>query len=616
MQIREKEIIRILLIVIIILSFSLFSHLFTPVLQSDHALNVLMAYDFDYKTIYCWGQDRGGTLVPALGFVIHKLFSISPLTAVSLVYYLILTLGFWGYSTLIKNKSLLIPFGIAWFIPFQRFIEITSFPIGMSYCIFGIGLLFIRKIDFNISFLSKKNCFPVFAVCTLIFLACWTSDLAFVSLTISGIVLSLYTFKYYRQKTPISFLILYWIALISVYLALNWLKKYATGKTEMFQSLNTLNEVFSGLSKTKTQISKVLFTGDSLLLFGAWVVGIALLFILFFFIKNLRQFLSKSAFVLNLLYFDFFGILTVLFLSHWVYLNELGRWYFVAVYISGTLIFFILLDQSTRFKKSKFPITILSLILLLTGLSNVSESVRYFKKYKPATSTIKELNALGNIGIIGEYWNSFIFSIVDPEKIKSVENETNETRREQRIIEVLDQEKLYLVKDNWLDSLPKKTIQFGCYLTRVGEPFRIANSTFCQYQANPNFTLDSEVLFFNNAELKDGIAEINPNGNKYFYAVYGPYLTLTKGKYKIKLFGTFLPDQLKEIVLDIYSNEINTSVLYEKLNTLSYNKSEGCYEGILTLEKGIRKVELRLLSLQLLPFTFSKYEIEKQLNSY
>jgi hypothetical protein len=51
--------------IIILLSFSFYSSNFYPLLSSDDALNILMAHYYHLPhDIYCWGQDRGGTLIP------------------------------------------------------------------------------------------------------------------------------------------------------------------------------------------------------------------------------------------------------------------------------------------------------------------------------------------------------------------------------------------------------------------------------------------------------------------------------------------------------------------------------------------------------------------------
>jgi len=48
------------------------------------------------QDIYCWGQDRGGTLIPLIAQIFIKLFGCSAVTAVSLSNYLLLIAGYLG----------------------------------------------------------------------------------------------------------------------------------------------------------------------------------------------------------------------------------------------------------------------------------------------------------------------------------------------------------------------------------------------------------------------------------------------------------------------------------------------------------------------------------------
>ena len=90
---------------IIIISFFLYSSNFYPLLCSDDALNILMAHYYKLPAdFYCWGQDRGGTLIPLISQVFIKIFHFSALTSVSLSNYLILILGFLCFSSLFKTK--------------------------------------------------------------------------------------------------------------------------------------------------------------------------------------------------------------------------------------------------------------------------------------------------------------------------------------------------------------------------------------------------------------------------------------------------------------------------------------------------------------------------------
>ncbi|MEY3200366.1 MAG: hypothetical protein RJA13_2324 [Bacteroidota bacterium] len=164
---------------IILSSFFLYSLAFNPLVTSDDALNVLMAFDYQIPPdFYCWGQDRGGTIIPLISqFFIHVLH-LSPILSVSLSNYLLLTLGFIGFSKLFKQPFTLIIFAVLWFFPYERFINILSFPIGMSYSLIGISIYFLDRLMHKKDLTNFSKHFHLLVSIGLWGLAIWTSDLA------------------------------------------------------------------------------------------------------------------------------------------------------------------------------------------------------------------------------------------------------------------------------------------------------------------------------------------------------------------------------------------------------------------------------------------------------
>lgn len=185
----DKILYSITLLAIVLLSFFLYSSRFYPLLNSDDALNVLMAHYYKLPDcFYCWGQDRGGTLIPLLSQIFIKLFGFSALFSVSLSNYLILILGFIGLSSLIKSKYYKVVFAIIWFLPFQRFVDITRFPIGVEYSLLGMAIYFICKIeDKQMTCVFKRHALLFMTMLTLI-VSVWVSDLSLVSIVILIVV--------------------------------------------------------------------------------------------------------------------------------------------------------------------------------------------------------------------------------------------------------------------------------------------------------------------------------------------------------------------------------------------------------------------------------------------
>src|SRR5690606_13236840 len=247
MRISKNQIISTIVFITIVCSFFLYSAAYYPLLHSDHALNILMAHDYSLpETVYCWSQNRGGTFIPFLSQIFIWGFGINAIFAVSMSNYLILTFGFLGFSKLFKNKELMIPFALIWFFPYQRFIDITSFPIGMSYSLLGISLFFLLKIDIQKHLLKTiSNLWRIIVSGIIWFCAVWVSDLTFISLISFGLMTALFIVINYR-KIQFNYglgLILYAIILILIAFGIALLKTFATGVQEQFISFNTLNEI-------------------------------------------------------------------------------------------------------------------------------------------------------------------------------------------------------------------------------------------------------------------------------------------------------------------------------------------------------------------------------------
>ena len=117
----------------------------------------------------------------------------------------------------------------------------------------------------------------------------------------------------------------------------------------------------------------------------------------------------------------------------------------------------------------QLPLGRITLILTTIAIAVGSLStLHYIKFVKPKSlrsqfSVKSELMTLGEIGLIGNFWNSYISSCPDPSRIKAITNAPN-VRSQIMIDEVFSQPKIYLIKDMWLDVFPDTIQQFGYIL--------------------------------------------------------------------------------------------------------------------------------------------------------
>lgn len=614
-----KSIVYYLLIILLITtSFFLFSSAFYPLVNSDMAINVLIADTFSLPhDIYCWNQDRGGMLIPLIAHLIVKILSIKPIIAVSIANYLMLILGFIGFSKLFKHKTVVLLFALVWFFPYQRFIDLTSFPLGVSYSLLGFSILFIQKIDFKKHLVKDLKNFLLILIIAFIWLcAVWVSDLIFITLLTFGICGALYLVL--NKNYPIKILgAIYLVTMIFIVVIIKKLKSYATGVTQSFSSINTLTDIKNAINIVFTKCYEVLFFQDKLFVsLGAWVVFIAVVLGIILFVKNFKKIITFKDFWVNFFIADFVGIILVIFLSHWVLLNQMGRWYFVAPYISFSIFLFILIDRSQLLKKQWFVICF-SIGLIITSISQVATIYFTYDEYRSTASYAHELDKLGEIGVIGDFWDSYKLSIDNPQQVKSTPHQDSDVKNPLRIIETLSQPRLFLSRDMWMESFPDSLTQFGQILVKKGEPFFLAGSNLCEYEIKsiPNHLIlnPSNLIIQGGIPNDDGSVKFADQQSRTGHSVYGPNVNVLKGEYLIEYYID-LDDrtQLDLIHIDISSNFGQIINFDKSLKQLKYNDSKGCYYFIFNTNESLLNTEFRILEKEPISYIFHKIEINKK----
>ena len=605
---------------IILSSFFLYSLAFNPLVTSDDALNVLMAFDYQIPPdFYCWGQDRGGTIIPLISqFFIHVLH-LSPILSVSLSNYLLLTLGFIGFSKLFKQSFTILIFAVLWFFPYERFINILSFPIGMSYSLIGISIYFLDRLLHKKDLTHFSKHFHLMVSIGLWGLAIWTSDLAFFTVLLLVFTLLFYAKHQKIEHFPKKLFILYFtLGMSAIIFLILKLKTYATGVTENFQKFNSAEQIGESIGIVISDCFRVMsFQDDNFLIsIGAWLILVVLITLLIILVLSRKSVFSfKNPWIVFFLS-DFLVVLAIIFLAHWVLLNNMGRWYFVAPYISGLLLVLLLLDSFVE-KMGKPLKAICVCCALILGITPIYTSLRAHNwKYTPLRSTILELNKLGEIGIIGDYWDAYRCSIANPENIKSTPHEGEDIKKTDRISEVFRQPKIYLSKDMWFNEFPDSIQQFGVMLYKYSDEFFLGGSNLCAYKPkklNEIYTLDdlkfdSTVLDKTSSSLK-----VNPEDKKHLnkHLVYGPDISLVPGTYRVRFFcsSSGLPSTSKPLTIDISSEFGQKSLFQKDIGHAELVQGKPYVTCTFTVENLEQHVEFRLLYSGFNPIEFKQLEV-------
>jgi len=569
------------MLAIILLSFFLYSSRFYPLLNSDDALNILVAHYYKLPNdFYCWGQDRGGTLIPLISQIFIKLFNCSALIAVSLSNYLILILGYIGLSSLIKSNYYKIILAIIWFLPFQRFIDIVRFPIGVEYSLIGFSIFLICKLEDNDNLKSLRKHILLILIVLLFTISVWVSDLAIVSITLLLSTLFLFNFLKNRQFKINKIVLFYtFIGAAFCYIFIKFAKSFAVIKTEKYLSINGISEVKSALLLLKEALWKNL-TFSTNEIFVSIYTYLAILFIFFFVYyvlkkKLLTRLISNRWIVFFLA--DFVVIFTVLLLSSWVLVNGMGRWYFVATYISLSMSIVLSLDSielSHKIKSLRWGILLLAVIGAISPIYTMKFDRP--KSLKPMVDVVGEFKQLGEIGVIAEFWNSYIISCPDPELIKATPNDQSVVRNQEIVDMVFERENIYVIKDMWMKTFPDTLEEFGYVLLKADDQFSLGGCDVCKYKKTKLHKLFSlkNLKHSGSQTVVDSIDGeqklfVSPNCDscKERFIVFGPYIPIGIGEFTVSFnikannFKNANPIAFLDVVADWGTTELAKTVI-------------------------------------------------------
>jgi len=476
----------IFLSITIVTSFLLYSFRFYPLLSSDDAIYVLMTYYYKLPhDIYYWGQDRGGTLTPFVSQLFFRVFGFSAVNSLSISAYIVLIAGYFGFSSLFKNNYTKAIFAIVWFLPPASFIELPRYTVGVQYSLLGLIILFINKVDFQRRKTSSNHLILLLIV-FLSLISIWVSDFTIVSISI--ILMTLVCFhliKTKRLQINKSILLFTSIGAIFSFLIILYLKGFATNISTGYIKFNDLDTFLNGLGILQARFIKTFTFQNDTTLFSlyAWLVFIATGILTTSVLRKNVQTPTSSQNWLFVFILEFIITFIVILLSNWVYVNNMGPWYFLGSYISFSMIILLLFDNL----KSGIRLNwIAPSLIALTVFIGAISSVHYLKYVRPKTLRSKlavrsEFLSLGEIGVIGEYWNSYITACPDPSKIKATPHEKSTIRNPELIDEVFAQPNIYVIRDMWLESFPDTLKQYGYVLVKEGNPFNIGDCIINRY---------------------------------------------------------------------------------------------------------------------------------------
>lgn len=474
---------------IIILSFCFYSSDFYTLLGSDDAVTVLMIRNFQLPhDLYFWGQDRYGSLIPMLGQLFYHGFGLSPLTSESVTHYLLLIAGYFAFAGVLKSKFSRLILAVVWFFPPLRLIDLLRLNLGQEYSLLAISIFLIHKLyEREFDKYKLKQHLLLLSITILFILATWVSDLAAVSVLLI-LLLQLY-FGFWRTDRHVDRTfrwrpgIYYALAGLLIGSVFILYAKQQADKSLLYNNLNDFSTILASVRLFGNSMEELLFFKAAEPFTSVYLYMVILLSISLFCLRGRIHFERNQSKWFLFFVFDFVLIFCVIMTSKWSFMNGVPRRYFAGNYIAFWMAFLIASECLTGsgFKKA---VRVLMLIAVVTAGAGSFYNLKYIwpKTLKPRAAYAREFESLGRIGIIGNYWNSYINSVTDPEQIVATPDDRSSVRNREMAFEVMKRDTLYVIRDGWMETFPDSLNQFGTPLYKNGNEFRMGDCYVCRYK--------------------------------------------------------------------------------------------------------------------------------------
>lgn len=508
---------------IAILSGLNFSAYYSPSLNSDQAIHVLMAEDLQLPAdFYYWGQDRLGSLEPILAHGLLTLLPLRPVVAISIVQYAILIAGFWMFARFFKQPLISIILALVWFLPLDSFVELVlpAHPYRAQFLMLGAALLLGRQLltkSRPSEALNQPLTLAAIALCA--FLAIWISD--FSALIFGSLAIALMLIRMGDRPAPanqplwqriglsrLDLLALGLASLVGIgFIA--FAKSHAMRRIENYGTLSNPDQIWAAATHLAIAAWETLtFQHGPLLGVHAVLVLGSVATMGYLWMKGRSHALRLSPWFSYFLAAAVLSFAALLCLA-WVYHNRVSLRYFVPVYL-------LLWLAALSFLQALSGPWFRRLGLLLLGTALVSgltlPNVLSFKRPPSTIARLQPLQTLAPAAFIAQPGGPYLFCAVDPANLDCTPASVNwkaacdadsplSNSQERRLTRIsrprcprctrraLAAPTIYAVKGKWLeavssadDPFPREMQQFGLCLVKVGEPIQVSKYSMAPYR--------------------------------------------------------------------------------------------------------------------------------------
>ncbi|MBW4684342.1 MAG: hypothetical protein KME40_04430 [Komarekiella atlantica HA4396-MV6] len=477
---------RTFIFIVFLLSFRSYAGYLSPDLNSDGAVHALMAHDLKLpEDLYYWGQNRLGSIVPILGHYLTKITSFSSIKSVSIVQFLFICLGYWVLANLFRNFLSKVIFALIWFFPTSIFSDLVrlAHPYAPQFCFIGIGIQLLLNFEaFSRNQNIYKNYFLIFISIIFIYASLWISDFSIIILMILNVTFLLYFLK---EITKINVKICYSLTLLVANLVGVFFIIYAKSNSSFYYSeytgLNNTQETWFIVKKIIDNTKhNILFQNNNLFL-SLWTILVFVFttFIIYIYVfKKINS--QKIPKVFYIIMMNAILGLFIIILSKWVFINQGEPRYFIPIYILIWLSILVLIESTEGvIQKKMYGITLAIAIISCLTLPSYVFSL---EKAEPKIQQMQEIKTLGQVGIIGDYWTSYLIGAINPELLAVTPHDKATVRCLKCVDRVIESEMIYLVKEQWLENFPNQIKQFNRDLEKVSSPINLGGYTLAAYK--------------------------------------------------------------------------------------------------------------------------------------
>ena len=449
------------LFLIATLSFLVSGLPFYPFLNSDIAIHVLMTESFSFQyDLYFWGQDRLGSLLPLVANIVHRISGISPFWLTALTKWLFLCMGCVSFWYFIPNRFQRWVWTSLWFFPAYEMMYhlLPGHPYAEQMAMFGLSLIFFCR---WVNSSSKPWNLPLLIIFATI--SFWISDFSLVFYL--ALLVSYFSTIKKRIKQLFSNPLLIEMKLTSLVFVIATSFILYAKLTSARDETYTLS-IFGSGDQILYSISMIWFYTKNVLLIDSvsvcnsiyFYATLASIILLVVNRKKLRfKAYSNVCFIVSIL-----GFLLIVSLR-WLAINFVMLKYFIPVFFSLWL-GILSVDWSCLDKK----LWLISKALMVMIVIGCSGSLIY-QYHHPSEHKLTQAELQTHFFqtpkvVIGNYWYSYVFGIINPKIITATPHEKESVRNWKQVGLVMQSDTIHICLNNWLDSPPEKLIQFNTKL--------------------------------------------------------------------------------------------------------------------------------------------------------